>query len=202
MGLRRDVEGDGRALRKGELKLDKIPTIFERDWDNDPSRVLDQVMPGCEWVLAGEGVPLHKYDGTCVMYDGERWWARREVKEGKEAPEGFRPIAHDHKTLAAIGWEPIESSPFAKFHAEAIQGKTEFRDGTYELIGPKINKNPEGSYKHILIAHENAETLGLLDRSFEGIKEFLAGVDIEGIVFRRANGDLAKIKKRDFGLRR
>lgn len=183
--------------------MEKIPTCFERDWDNNPGRVLNKVVPGCEWVVAGEGVGVHKYDGTCVMFDGERWWARREVKEGKEAPEGFKPIAHDHKTLAAIGWQPIESSPFAKFHAEAVDGKVGFEEGTYELIGPKINKNPEGASKHTLIRHANAEVLGLLDFSYDGIYSFLVGCDVEGIVFRHPDGRrLAKIKKKDFGLRR
>ena len=90
--------------------MEKIPTVFERDWDNDPGRVLDQVVPGCEWVLAGEGVPTKKYDGICVMYDGDKWWARRQVKEGKEAPPGFRPIAHDHKTLEGVGGHPGRGS--------------------------------------------------------------------------------------------
>ena len=45
--------------------------------------VLPEITPGCEWVIAGEGVATRKYDGTCVMYDGDEWWARREVKPGK-----------------------------------------------------------------------------------------------------------------------
>jgi hypothetical protein len=40
-------------------------------------------------VLDGEGVATRKYDGTCVMFDGDGWWARREVKPGKTAPAGF-----------------------------------------------------------------------------------------------------------------
>lgn len=41
----------------------KIPTLFKRDPD-DMSRVLPEVTPGCEWVLAGEGTPTRKFDGT------------------------------------------------------------------------------------------------------------------------------------------
>lgn len=184
--------------------MQKIPTIFERDWDNDPSKVTPQVTPGCEWVLEGEGTPTKKYDGTCLMLDEDRkWWARREVKDGKEAPPGFMSMGHDHVTLKNIGWEPIEQSPWAKFQKEAVEGKYQYPPGTYELIGPKINRNPEGAAVHTLINHANAEVLGLLDRSYEGIKTFLAGLDIEGIVFKHEDGRrLAKIKKRDFGLRR
>lgn len=182
--------------------MQKIPTIFERDWDGDRSRVLDQVTPGCEWVLAGEGIATHKYDGTCVMYDGTEWWARREVKAGKTAPPGFRVLSHDSETNNTIGWEPVEQSPFAKFHAEAVSPDRSWAPGTYELIGPKVNSNPEGAAKHTLIRHENAEVLGLLDRSYAGIRDFLAGIDVEGIVFRHPDGRMGKIKKRDFGLRR
>lgn len=56
----------------------KIPTLLKRDPDNMRS-VLMEVNPGCEWVLAGEGKPTRKYDGTCVMLDeGGVWWRRRE----------------------------------------------------------------------------------------------------------------------------
>ena len=182
--------------------MNKIQTLFERDWEGDRSRVLEQVHAGCEWVLEGEGHPTKKYDGTCVMYDGEKWWARREVKDGKEPPPGFMSAGHDHITLANVGWEPVENSPWAKFFTEALTASREYEPGTYELIGPKINKNPEGASVHTLIQHDKAEVLGLLDRSFEGIKTFLAGIDVEGIVFKHPDGRMAKIKKRDFGLRR
>jgi len=181
----------------------KVPTTFERDWDNDPSRVTRQVHKDCEWVLAGEGVACKKYDGTCLMFDGKQWWARREVKEGKGAPENFLKISGpDPETGKTSGWEPIEQSPWLKFWQEAVANRDNWEEGTYELIGPKINRNPEGAAKHTLISHQNAETLGLLDRSYDGIYVFLSGIDIEGIVFRHPDGRLAKIKKRDFGLSR
>jgi hypothetical protein len=179
----------------------KIPTAFERDWEGDPSRVLDQVHEGCEWVFAGEGVATKKYDGTCLMYDGTSWWARRDVKDGKEAPPGFKKVSYDPETEKTFGWEPIENSPWVKWFNEALKSR-DYEPGTYELIGPKINKNPEGAAAHTLIWHFAAETMGLLDRSYEGIKTFLDGIDTEGIVFRHPDGRMAKIKKRDFGLRR
>ena len=183
--------------------MEKIPTCFERDWEGDRSRVLDQPHEGCEWVFAGEGAPTKKYDGTCVMFDGERWWARREVREGKEAPGGFKALSTDDETGKTVGWEPIEGTPFEKFFQEAADrpGKV-WEPGTYELIGPKINRNPEGAAKHTLIRHNAAETLGLIDRTYEGIGVFLTGLDIEGIVFHHPDGRMAKIKKRDFGMRR
>ena len=44
--------------------MQKIPTLFERDWTGDRSRVLDKVNPEAAWVLAGEGVATRKRDGT------------------------------------------------------------------------------------------------------------------------------------------
>lgn len=188
--------------------MQKIPTMFERDWEGDRSRVLEKVVPGCEWVVNGEGTALRKYDGTCVMFDGEKWWARREVKPDKQPPPGFVSSGHDHVTLKNIGWEPIEQSSFAKFHAEALTNgevgvHTEsWPQGTYELIGPKVQGNPEHEAVHLLVKHDLCEGVGNLDRSFDGIKEFLSKTDWEGIVFHHPDGRMAKIKKRDFGLRR
>lgn len=185
--------------------MQKIPTMFERDWEGDRSRVLDQITPGCEWVTEGEGVALRKYDGTCVMFDGERWWARREVKDGKQPPPGFVSSGHDHVTLKNVGWEPIEQSPFAKFFDEAwnITSASAFEQGTYELIGPKIQGNPEKVGQHELIKHDLCEGVGNLDRSYEGIKAFLEEAGWEGIVFHHEDGRrMAKIKGRDFGIKR
>jgi hypothetical protein len=183
--------------------MEKIPTLFERDWEGDPSRVTPMVAAGCGWVLEGEGVATRKYDGTCVMFDGERWWARREVKAGKEPPPGFRPMEHDHKTLKAVGWQPIEDSPFAKFWRQAVSVEgAEWEPGTYELVGPKVNGNPEGSLTHQLIGHAGAQQIENSDRSYEGIRLLLNGLNVEGIVYHHPDGRMAKIKKRDFGQRR
>lgn len=117
--------------------MNKIPTLFVRD-EQERRYVTTEVSPGCEWVLAGEGTPTRKYDGTCVMYDGERWWARREVKPGKVEPDGFVALSTDENTGKTVGWEPVEQSAFAKWHAQAIDGIAEQEPGTYELVGPKV----------------------------------------------------------------
>ncbi len=192
--------------------MQKIPTLFVRN-PNDRAHVLPEVTPGCEWVLAGNGIPTRKYDGTCVMYDGTAWWARREVKPGKKAPADFRPISTDQTTGKTVGWEPIAQSSFAKYHAEAIADAedAEYPEGchpgpwpvgTYELIGPKINGNPERREGHELIAHEHAQVVYMPDRSFDGIREVVLRLaqesGYEGLVFNDGNGRMAKIKARDF----
>lgn len=97
----------------------KIPTLFKRDLD-DMRKVLPEVTPGCEWVLAGEGTATRKYDGTCCMFDGERWWARREVKPGKQAPANFQAIETDETTGKTVGWSLDEHTLIRHGEAEMI----------------------------------------------------------------------------------
>ncbi|MEZ7005011.1 hypothetical protein [Streptomyces sp. AD55] len=124
--------------------MHKIATVFRRDPAN-MRNVLDETTPGCEWVLAGEGEATRKWDGTCVMLDdAHRWWARREVKPGKNQPPGYVAVQHDETTGKTFGWEPMKQSAYAKLHAEAVANSAPAAPGTYELLGPKINRNPDG----------------------------------------------------------
>ena len=184
--------------------MKKIPTLFTRDPD-DMSKVTRHVSVGCEWVLEGEGVATRKYDGTCVMFDGHRWWARREVKADKAPPPNFAAIETDHRTGKTVGWEHIEQSAFARYHAEAIDthaARLGFKSGTYELIGVKINGNPEridpeSGHHHHLICHEFADRL-VAPRDYDRLAKFLASFDGEGIVWHHPDGRMAKLKRRDF----
>lgn len=183
----------------------KIPTLFVRD-PQDMRYVTSDVHPDCKWVLDGEGVATRKYDGTCVMYDGERWWARREVKPGKTAPTQFRPVETDEVTGKTVGWEPIEMSSFARYHAEALANHEETGEywpvGTYELIGPKVNGNPERVDRHELWAHAAADVLDDFERTFDGLRGAVIAhhhlVGAEGIVWHHPDGRMAKLKARDF----
>lgn len=186
--------------------MKKIPTLFVRDPDDRRYVLLDQVTPGCEWVLAGEGVPTRKYDGTCCMLDDRgEWWARREVKAGKPAPPGFAEVHHDGVTGKTVGWVPMTGSSFAKWHAEALENKArlrgEFWPATYELVGPKINGNPEDFGGHGLVAH-GAHVLA----NYHGAAVGLGPVELirgaasqghEGVVWHHPDGRMAKLKVRD-----
>ena len=182
--------------------MKKIPTIFERDWEGDRSRVLNTPTPGCEWVFAGEGVATQKYDGTsCLIEDGVLY-KRHEVREGKTTPEGFREVDDDLETGKKVGWVAVGDGPDDKWHRDAwARGGSELPDGTYELVGPKIQKNPEGSATHQLLSHADARQFEVV-RTYSGIYEALAQLGIEGIVFHHPDGRMAKIKARDYGLKR
>lgn len=179
--------------------MKKIPTLFVRDEETQRRYVRDEVTPGCEWVLAGEGVATRKYDGTCVMYLHGQWWARREVKQGKAIPEAFLPIETDEVTGKTVGWEPADRSGFYKWLTEALEDHDEPRyEGTYELCGPKVNGNPEGCADHRLIRHTDADVLLDSPRSFAALAGWLHAHDYEGIVWHLPDGRMAKLKKRDF----
>jgi hypothetical protein len=183
----------------------KIPTIYRRDPDN-PRYVLPELVPGCEWVFEPDAVPTRKYDGTCVMFDGTDWYARREVKAGKLAPPKFHCVELDENTLNMVGWEPIEQSPFYKFHDEALTlfhlawgtSGLPWPTGTYELCGPKINGNPEGYATHALLRHADAEQLVGVIGDFTYLANWLGNHTYEGIVWHHPDGRMAKVKRRDF----
>lgn len=184
--------------------MKKIPTIFERDWDGDRSRVLDIPTPGCEWVFAGEGNALRKYDGTAVLVEDGALFKRHEVREGKTAPEGFRQVEDDMQTGKTVGWVPVTPGPENKWYREALNyhgGIGALENGTYELCGPKVQGNPESYAQHVFVRHDFGEGVGL-ERTFEGIKDFLSDAGWEGIVFHHPDGRMAKIKAKDFGIKR
>jgi hypothetical protein len=117
----------------------------------------------------------------------------------KTPPEGFRPMETDSITGKTVGWEPAPQSAFWKYLSEAIERYDGWTHGTYELIGPKINGNPEQSETHQLVRH-GQHYLGPSIRTYDSIREYLISVvpDIEGFVYHHPDGRMAKIKKRDF----
>lgn len=180
--------------------MQKIPTLFLRD-ESDRRHVTSTINPLCQWVINGEGTPTRKYDGTCVMLDDAgKWWARREVKLGKTPPPNYVPVTTDETTGKMMGWEPIEQSAFAKFHVEAVNWADgfSFSPGTYELIGPKVNGNPERLDGHILFEHAKAQVFYDAPRDFEGLRVWLLDHHYEGIVWHHPDGRMVKLKRRDF----
>lgn len=178
--------------------MEKIPTILLRNPDNRSS-VLMEINPGCEWVLNGEGEATRKYDGTCIMFDGTSWWARREVKPGKETPANFVQIVLDENTGKIQGWEPIDQSPFAKPAQEATDKLENPVIGTYELVGPKIQGNPENYESHEVVLHDTAERIPANALTISEMVDLVRGLPEawEGIVWHHPDGRMAKLKKRD-----
>ena len=101
----------------------KIISLFQRNYKSD-HLVRDEVVPGAEWVLAGEGIATIKWDGTAVMYDGRTWFRRYDVKKGRAEPPGFIPAQDpDSETGHWPGWVPITQGPEDQWLREAIEDR-------------------------------------------------------------------------------
>jgi hypothetical protein len=178
--------------------MKKIISLFQRNYEGD-RLVRDEVVPGAEWVLAGEGVATRKIDGTCCKMEGGKLFKRYDAKQGKTPPPGFIPAQDaDPNTGHWPGWLAVGDGPDDKWFREA-EDKA-LPDGTYELCGPKVQGNPEGYSKHTLISH-GSEKLDA-PRTFNELKNFFVGKDIEGIVWHHPDGRMVKIKAKDFGIKR
>jgi hypothetical protein len=90
----------------------------------------------------------------------------------------------------------VTDAPEDWMHREARVGC--LTNGTYELCGPKIGKNPERLIGYVLIPHGDA-SFEISDRTYEGIRKSLVGMPIEGLVFWHPDGRRAKIRRKDFG---
>lgn len=186
--------------------MKKIISLYQRNYDGD-HLVRDEVVPGAEWVLAGEGAATRKYDGTCCLIRDRRLYKRFDLKPGKPPPPDFEVEQHDPVTGKSFGWVPVGDGPEDRWHRQAFERLTGRDrggelDGTYELLGPKIQGNPERFTEHELVAHADAAVLPDAPRDFEGLRSYLAEAAIEGIVWHHPEGRMVKIKSRDFGLKR
>lgn len=188
--------------------MKKIPTVFVREH----RYVTREVTPGCEWVLAGEGIATRKFDGTCCLVRGQRLYKRFDAKHGKKPPDDFEPAQEpDPVTGHWPGWVPVGDGPEDRWHREAFEltlACVGVPDGTYELIGPKINGNPENRGEHQLVPHGKL-VFRDFPRDFDGMRNWFAAVQftasdterlsiLEGVVFHHPDGRMAKIKEMDF----
>lgn len=185
--------------------MKKIISLFQRNYDGD-KLVRNELVPGAEWVLAGQGTATQKLDGTCCLVRGGKLYKRYEVKPGGKPPPNFEPANElDEATGKQQGWVPVGDGPDDRWHREAFSHLATLplmpSDGTYELIGPKVQGNAEGAAEHTLIRH-GAIVVFDSPRDFDGIREYLSKHDIEGIVWHHADGRMVKIKARDFGIKR
>lgn len=178
--------------------MKKIPTLFIRD--RQTNLVINEVNPGCEWVISGEGIATRKMDGTCCMVRDGRLYKRYDAKKGRTPPADFEPAQPDADPITGHwpGWVPVGDGPEDKYHREAWATDTARRNGTYELVGPAINGNPDKYPYHYLTEHgvfelEDAPT------DYEGLKAYLEALPYEGLVWHHFDDDrMVKIKRKDF----
>lgn len=188
--------------------MKKIPTLFKRDFTQPGNPITSEYNDGTEWVIAGEGVATRKYDGMCCMVRDHKLYKRYEVKNDRTAPPDFEQVAYDKETGKAYGWVQVGWGSEDKYFLEAIEkqgadpDKVNLLDGTYELLGPKVQGNPEGWAHHLLKKHSLATELEDVPTEFETLRQWLEDKNIEGIVWHHPDGRMVKIKKKDFRLKR
>lgn len=189
--------------------MQKIPTLFVRNFETRPTTLTEIVTPGCEWVIAGEGFATIKWDGSCCLIRDGLLYKRYDAKPGRTPPPGFEPCepAPDPITGHWPGWILVGDSPDDKWHREAwwdlwaVFYSLGISDSTYELCGPKVRSNAECFTKHILIYH-GADHLPECPRTFHELQAYFIVQDIEGVVWYHPDGRRAKLKGSDFGIRR
>jgi hypothetical protein len=194
--------------------MKKIPNIFEIAYQpigcgpKIDRVVTSKVRPGLEEVMQ-VGTATVKYDGTSCAVINNVLHRRYDAKKGKYPPKGAVPCcAPDPVTGHWPHWIPIGLSPADRYHREANivvdrldRGMTPIgglEDGTYELVGPHFQSNPYGLELDLFIRH--GKHIVEVERTFEGIKEFLTRNNIEGLVFWLNSEPCAKIRRADFNL--
>lgn len=182
--------------------MKKIPTLFQREYENHRViKTLPVVTPGFEWVLAGEGVATIKFDGSCCMICDGRLYKRYDAKKGKKPPEGAIPCCEpDPITGHWPHWVEVKPfDPADKWFMEAFENYGLALNGTFEAVGPHFQGNPYDLKYDILIHH--GDNIVDVERSFEGIKQWLFSHNEEGIVFWKDGEPKCKIKRSDFGFK-
>lgn len=185
--------------------MKKIPTLFERIFDDHKVvEITNNVTPGMEWVLGGEGVATEKIDGSCCAIIDGVFYKRYDAKKGKVPPAAAIPCCDpDPITGHWPHWLPVDPDNNAdKWFCAAYENSNgkNLEDGTYEAIGKHFLANPYGMENDILERH-GIRILSDVPRTFEGIRDYLENHYIEGIVFWKDGEPQCKIKRKDFGFK-
>jgi hypothetical protein len=179
--------------------MKKIKTVFVINRDEHVASA--DILPASAWVL-DEGLATVKFDGTSSMLRNGILYKRYDVRQGKVAPADAIPCEAepDAKTGHWPHWIPVRADePSDRWHLEAMAfmaAKGAVEDGTYELLGPKVQGNLYDLPRHILVRHGALRTE--VERSRDGIIRWLNANAHEGIVFHHPDGRLAKVRRKDF----
>lgn len=161
--------------------MKKIPTIYLRDLRLTCTPVTGDQNPECSWVFEGHGIATRKIDGINVKI------------ENGVACQRIKPTTSDYK-----------EADYGEVTDEFVRRATESRfypDGIYEAYGEGIRGNKEkvrGQHLVSIIPLEHTLVIPELVRTYRGFMGLFSTTSIEGIVFHRENGAMAKIKTSDF----
>lgn len=189
--------------------MKKIPTLYKREFDTNGNKVSisnEFTNEICKEAFL-YGIPTIKFDGSCCAVIDGKFYRRYDAKKGKPIPIGA--IKCQEKADEITGHLPCwvrvrEDNPSDKWIIEALDNALKIEggllDGTYEAVGKHFNGNPYNLFYDTLIKHGESKILDL-ERTFEGVKDYLEKHEIEGIVFWLNNEPICKIKRSDFGFK-
>ena len=185
--------------------MKKVSTLFKKDPHN-LGRVINEVNPENTWVMDGHAIATRKFDGTAASIIDGVLYKRYDVRKGKQPPLDAIPCQEpDALSGHWPHWMKCDRvRPEDKFFFEGFDNLPEKIDGTYELVGPKVQGNPEKFEKHMLVRHGSV-TVEVPALDFYALRDWLAmeANDIEGVVFHhKSDCRMCKIRKSDFGIRR
>jgi hypothetical protein len=168
--------------------MQKIPTMYNRDETRPGHPVIPGVKPECAWVEAGEGIATRKLDGQNVKIVAGQLWKRQKPKDRDYDEASYALCRRD--------------DPGARYLFEAFDRTDKNIDGICEVIGPKIQGNPEHVERHELwyVVPPDVKLFVDAPRTFGALRDWLAAHPYEGVVFHHPDGRMAKIKRRDFGM--
>lgn len=187
--------------------MKKIPTLFKRVFEGHKIiGITPEIAEGCEKAFL-HGKATIKIDGSCCAIIDGAFYKRYDAKKGKPVPDGAIKCQEEPDPITGHlpCWVRVNSkNPADKWFYEAIVNVTnDFEhllfDGTYEAVGPHFQGNPYNIDFDFLIAH-GEDNIDDLPRTFEGVREWLATHNEEGIVFWLDGKPVCKIKRSDFGL--
>lgn len=189
--------------------MKKIPTLYKREFDTNGNKVPisnEFTNEICKEAFL-YGIPTIKFDGSCCAVIDGKFYRRYDAKRGKPIPIGA--IKCQEKADEITGHLPCwvrvrEDNPSDKWFINALDNalkiEDELLDGTYEAVGKHFNANPYNLFYDTLIKHGGSHILDL-ERTFDGVKDYLEKHEIEGIVFWLNNEPICKIKRSDFGFK-
>lgn len=185
--------------------MKKIPTLFTRVFkDHKIIDIKPEITEGCEEAFLN-GIATVKLDGSCCMILNNELYKRYDAKWGKPIPKDA--IKCQNKPDPVTGHFPCwikcdRNNSADKWFWNAFDNTsilTELTNGTYEAIGKHFQSNPYNLQNDYLCKHGG--TIINVERTFEGIRNYLMNNYEEGIVFWYNNEPVCKIKRSDFGFK-
>lgn len=195
--------------------MQKIPTIFDRDWDGNRG-VVDKISDDVKDFPFREAIVTEKLDGTNVRLTvRNHQLVRLEKRRNPSKLEKAKGIVDPWYVDASFGSED-------KWIYDATDNTdlSQIEDGEWsgEAVGPNIQGNPLNLESNRVVLFSNPHDLHKLIRPsqdgtklvmlpiFSAVKEYLTrarsvyGNDcgIEGLVLHAPDGRMAKIKLKDF----